>query len=233
MGVLGRFERRLEGLVNGAFAKVFRSEVQPVEIAGTLQRECDNRAAIVGAGRTLVPNDFRVELAPRDYDRLTMYAATLSEELAGMVREHAQENAYSFVGPVTVRLTPADELDTGIFRVSSAALAGASTNRREADREHHPAAQTRLEGRGATYLLSRPVNVLGRGADTDVRIDDPGISRRHAEVRLHADGRASVRDLGSTNGTFVDGQTVRETELHDGDTLRVGNTALVYRRGED
>jgi pSer/pThr/pTyr-binding forkhead associated (FHA) protein len=134
---------------------------------------------------------------------------------------------------VIVRLARADELDTGIFRVSSAALAGAPTNRREADRARPPAAQTRLEGRGATYLLSKPVNVLGRGADTDVRIDDPGISRRHAEVLLHADGRASVRDLGSTNGTFVDEQTVREIELHDGDTLRVGTTALVYRRGED
>ena len=62
MGVMKKFEQRLEGLVNGTFAKVFKSEVQPVEIAGALQRECDNNATIWNRDRTVVPNDFIVEL---------------------------------------------------------------------------------------------------------------------------------------------------------------------------
>ena len=104
MGVLQRFERRLEGMVEGAFARAFRSELQPVEVASAIQREMDDRAAIVAKGRTLVPNDFVVELAETDHERLDVYAESLGVELANLARDYAKEQGYSFVGPV--RMTP-------------------------------------------------------------------------------------------------------------------------------
>ncbi len=98
MGVLKRFEQRLEGLVNGTFAKVFKSEVQPVEIAGALQRECDNNATIWNRDRTVVPNDFIVELSTPDYERLSPYSGQLGDELSGMVRDYAKQQRYTFMG---------------------------------------------------------------------------------------------------------------------------------------
>ena len=94
MGVLQRFERRLEGFVEGAFARVFGGVVQPVEIAAALQREAADKKAIVGAGRVLVPNDYVVELGPSDAERLTEYDAALRRELASMVDEHATEQGW-------------------------------------------------------------------------------------------------------------------------------------------
>ncbi|MGV9574825.1 DUF3662 domain-containing protein, partial [Streptomyces nigra] len=126
MGVLKKFEQRLEGLVNGTFAKVFKSEVQPVEIAGALQRECDNNATIWNRDRTVVPNDFIVELSAPDYERLSPYSGQLGDELAGMVRDYAKQQRYTFMGPIKVHLEKADDLDTGLYRVRSRTLAGST-----------------------------------------------------------------------------------------------------------
>lgn len=127
MGVMKRFEQRLEGLVNGTFAKVFKSEVQPVEIAGALQRECDNNATIWNRERTVVPNDFIVELSAPDYERLSPYSGQLGDELSGLVRDYAKQQRYTFMGPIKVHLEKADDLDTGLYRVRSRTLASSSS----------------------------------------------------------------------------------------------------------
>lgn len=127
MGVLKRFEQRLEGLVNGTFAKVFKSEVQPVEIAGALQRECDNNATIWNRDRTVVPNDFIVELSTPDYERLSPYSGQLGDELAGMVRDYAKQQRYTFMGAIKVHLQKAEDLDTGLYRVRSRTLAASES----------------------------------------------------------------------------------------------------------
>ena len=119
MGVLQRFERRLEGMVEGAFARAFKSELQPVEVASAVQREMDDRAAIVAQGRTLVPNDFVVELAESDHDRLDVYAESLGVELANLARDYAKEQGYSFVGPVRMRFEGVPDMTTGTFRIRS------------------------------------------------------------------------------------------------------------------
>ena len=124
MGVLQRFERRLEGMVEGAFARAFKSELQPVEVASAVQREMDDRAAIVAQGRTLVPNDFVVELAQSDHDRLDVYAESLGVELATLAREYAKEQGYSFVGPVRMRFEGVRDLATGMFRIRSGVIRG-------------------------------------------------------------------------------------------------------------
>lgn len=222
MGLLDRFEQRVDRAVNGAFAKAFKSEVQPVEIAAALQREVDDRAAIVSRGRTVVPNVFTVSLSDEDYERLAVYSDALRAELAGMVREYAAEQGYTFLGPVEASLHLDSHLDTGTVRVRSEARAATSTAA--------PAAtQARLVSASGEYPLRRGVTRLGRGADADVRIDDPGVSRHHAEIILGAQPR--LRDLGSTNGTFVDGNRVTECRIHDGAKVRLGSTTLTFRTG--
>jgi hypothetical protein len=124
VGVLQRFERRLGGMVEGLFARAFKSEVQPVEVAAALQRELDAQAAIVGRDRTLVPNHFAVDLGDHDYERLAPYEKPLTTELAAMVREHADDQRYTFVGGVAVELRHLPSLETGVFHVHSDVVAG-------------------------------------------------------------------------------------------------------------
>jgi hypothetical protein len=124
--VLQRFERRLEGLVEGTFARAFKSELQPVEVASALQREMDERAAIVAQGRTLVPNDFVVELSGSDKERLEVYSDSLGQELSKVAREYASEQEYSFVGPVRIRFEHAEDLKTGRFRIRSGVIRGST-----------------------------------------------------------------------------------------------------------
>ncbi len=229
MGVMDRFERRLDRMVSGVFAKAFKAEVQPVEIAAALQRECDDRAAIVTRDRTMVPNEFSVELGQHDFDRLAMYAEPLGNELAAMVREHAEEQAYQFVGAVSVRFELVDDLETGMFRVLSNAVASGAVpepGRRTAGPAEVSAA---LEVGTSTLALTRRHTVLGRGAESDLRLDDPGISRRHAEIVLSDPPRIS--DLASTNGTFVDGERVTSAELYNGARIGIGTLTLVFRYG--
>lgn len=162
MGVMKKFEQRLEGLVNGTFAKVFKSEVQPVEIAGALQRECDNNATIWNRERTVVPNDFIVELSPHDHERLSPYAGQLGQELAGMVLEYAEAQRYSFLGPLQVNLERADDLDTGLYRVRSRTLAS--------DAPESPAPAYQPPPRSpATARRSRPARAGRRAASRRTR----------------------------------------------------------------
>jgi hypothetical protein len=224
VGVLDRFERRVETLVEGAFAKAFRAHVQPVEIARALERELDDRAAIVGQARTLVPNHFVVELSEEDAERLGAFGEVLAPELATSAREHAAEQHYSFVGPIEVEFTAADDLDTGVFRVRSEVVKG-----------ELPADSTlagaRLEdaSSGNSFPLTAPLVVLGRGAEADLRIEDSGVSRRHAEIRSVGGAEHELTDLGSTNGTFINGNRVARQRLADGDRIELGGVTLTYR----
>ncbi|MET9910911.1 FhaA domain-containing protein [Streptomyces sp. NPDC002144] len=279
MGVLKKFEQRLEGLVNGTFAKVFKSEVQPVEIAGALQRECDNNATIWNRDRTVVPNDFIVELSTPDFERLSPYSGQLGDELAGMVRDYAKQQRYTFMGPIKVHLEKADDLDTGLYRVRSRTLASSTSQQppagpapaapaagRPGGYGYPPAAapagappmpaapppgargsapylqrpatapaaggRTRywIEINGARHQISRPTLVLGRSTEADVRIDDPGVSRRHCEIRTGTP--STIQDLGSTNGIVVDGQHTTRATLRDGSRIVVGSTTIIYRQAE-
>jgi len=229
MGILQRFENRLEQAVSGVFAKAFRSAVQPVELAAALQREVDNSAQILSRNRRLVPNTFVIELSPVDHDRLQPYSQTLVEELRDMLRDHAQEQHYVFAGPVSIEFGREEDLVTGRFRVRSHATAQVSGTAEPPSRRSGRGSAVALQVNGSTHRLTPPGLVVGRGSEADLRINDPGVSRRHAEFRVTG-GRGtptvSVADLGSTNGTLVDGRRVTEEELHDGSTVRVGNTEL-------
>ncbi len=224
MGVLQRFERRLEGLVEGAFAHVFKGAVEPVEVALALQREAGDHRAILGQGRILVPNRYLVELAPDDHARLATYAEPLARELAVMVSEHLGEQGWSTFGKVRVQLEEAPDLHTGVFRVSSSvdavrtgAFPAAATGVRLID------PKTSRE-----YPLRQGTIILGRGEEADLRLPDVGISRRHAQVSYDG-SNAVLTDLGSTNGTLVNGQRVVEVRLNPGDQVQLGGTTVVYQ----
>lgn len=231
MGVLSRFERRLEGLVEGTFAKLFRGGVEPVEVAKALQREAEDKKAI-GATRTLVPNEFVVELGRTDHAKLKPYEAPLGAELAAMVREHAVERRWSFVGPVRVTLEEHGDLDTGMFRVRSAVVEGEPDPIPTIATKGQPRLRM-LTGAGAPNEIPLTTDALtiGRASTSDVRLDDTGVSRRHAEVRREGDDVVLV-DLGSTNGTSVNGRLVERARLTPGDRIELGRTVLVYERDE-
>jgi len=222
--------------VNGAFAKAFRANVEPVEIASHLERELDQSAAIVTRGRTVVPNDFHVELSTHDYDRLVALNVSLAGEFADVVRKHAEQQRYSFTGPVRVELEQNDELATGVFRIRGDMAAQVSTY---SGHEPPPKAIARatafLEVNGIRHPVNAPGLLIGRGQDCDLRIDDPGVSRRHAEVRVSFDTGVpvlTVVDLGSTNGIKVDGHKVDSARIGAGSRITIGNTTMTVVVGD-
>lgn len=325
MGLFDKVEAKLERAVNGAFARAFKSEVQPVEIASAVRRAMDDRAAVAGKGRTFCPNIFQIELSPTDYDRLIPYEDGISDELIAAAEEHAESQRYTPGGPFQMILAESDELETGVFRVRPAKArrttaggyaAGAPQSAAPAPQAAPapaaqppvphvapmpaPGAPVRMDGRdlgsqalpaqpkqaaqakqaaqpkrathdpdvswslddeyaddaalspppwsrgsnladrpwleidGERYPLMGALTVLGRDDQADIILDDPGVSRRHAELRVTTDGPhtvVAVRDLGSTNGTFVNGERITSSHLTNGDQLTVGRTNMTLRTG--
>lgn len=243
MGIFQRFEKRVEGAVNGVFARAFKGDVQPVEIAARLQRELDAEAKLMSRDKKLVPNDFTVELSPHDHDKLAPYAATLTRELGDELRSHAGERGYVFSGPIHIDLALDPHLPTGRFTVSSEAVAAvdASAGPEPPGRPRPGAPTSRgpeqpgtpgslvLEVNGTRHPLQPPGLVIGRGTEADLRINDPGISRRHAEIRVGQDGPGTIDivDLGSTNGITVNGHKVRHAVLGEGSRIEIGSTRML------
>jgi hypothetical protein len=231
---LQKFEQRLEQLVSGAFAKAFRSAVQPVEISAALQRECDNNAQILSRQRRMVPNDFHVELSQADLDRLSPYDSALVTELRAQLEEYAEKQSYVFSGPVTLAFEVADDLTIGRFRVRSRAHASVVSN---ATHTQVRRARAYLEVNGTRHPLQPPGLVVGRGTEADLRINDPGVSRRHIQFTVNESAAAGVaievQDLGSTNGMLVDGHRVASAALHEGSEVKVGRTTLTVRVVEE
>lgn len=239
MGLLERFEDKLDRVVNGAFARAFKAEVQPVEIAAALQREMDDRALQVDRDRTVVPNIFHIELSGHDYDRLSVFKEALESELVTMVTDYGAEQNYAFTGKISVTIAEDDALDTGIFRVRSEAKAAVAAQPHgvpasagsvgAAETAEAPGVHPRLVVDGTAYPLVRAITKIGRGTEADIKIDDPGASRNHCEIVLGQP--VVVRDLNSTNGTYVDGHKVSQIALVDGSEIAIGNTKLIFKSG--
>jgi Protein of unknown function (DUF3662)/FHA domain len=274
VGVLQRFERRLEGMVGLAFARIFKGKVHPAEIAKALTREADEQRSILGEGRVLAPNIYVVRLGQTDFAHLGQWSEQLADELADMVAEHIDGEGYQVFDKVSVRLEQDDDLPTGVFEVSSHVADPARPPMRE---DAFPAATASVgapplpghpplpplpplrgrvpsdtgrqapsftgragsrpgvthvlvvDGPGTRHELSKGRNVIGRGTEADIRLPDTGVSRKHVDVILD-NGTAIAEDLGSTNGTLVNGRRITRQSLADGDVIRIGHSVLVYRQ---
>src|SRR5438067_3879449 len=213
---LQQFERRLERLVEGAFAKAFRSGLQPVELGRRLSREMDLQRT-VGVHGLIAPNQFKVAVSPADAESFSSFSEALVRELSEAVREHARDEGYHFVGPVQVELAPDPSLGQGEFLVASAIVAGPGG---------HAAGSLYLPDGSRVAIGDEPVAIGGQ-AECDVVVEDTNVSRRHAEVRRQGEDYVFV-DLGSTNGSKVNGTRVKQQALTDGDEITLGKTLLRF-----
>lgn len=215
MGILDSVERGLERAVNGAFARTFRSGVQPVEIASALKRELDIGAVIVDRDRVLAPNRFAVRVSQKDADRLLAIGDTLEQELRGVVMKHARKQNYQLLGDADVEIRPDDSLTSGVLEIDATRVEG-SVNWVAV-----------VEVDGARHELGHGVTTVGRGSDCEIRITDNAASRKHLQIIW--DGSAGLaKDLGSTNGSKINGQRFREAALAPGSVITIGQTALRF-----
>lgn len=287
MGKAQRFERRLQGMVGDAFARVFGGSVVPQEVAQALQREADDNARPLAGGRVLAPNRYTVRLGATDYDRLAGDEQRVIRMLKACIQSHLVEQGWDAYGHLVVTLKRSETLHTGQFRTSSSVDPDTPQPRRAGDRAmtqqpapdygqagydfsgsryaqdgYQPGYQSYAEsygqydgaepgysgytpanegsyprfsasltlddGSNRYYQLTEGATVVGRGQDAQFRLPDTGVSRRHVQITW--DGRtAMLADLGSTNGTTVNGTPVQSWQLVDGDVIRVGQSRLVFR----
>lgn len=212
---LQQFEQRLERLVEGAFAKAFRGELQPIELGRKLTREMDLYRSLSVRG-LIAPNCFEIALAVDDYDRFDNFVNVLASELVDAAREHARSEDYAFLGPVEVTIAADPNMAKGAFSINATFLEG---------EESAPASI--VLGDDSRIPIGDETLTIGRLPDCEIPINDPNASRRHAQVRRDGDV-VYLLDLGSTNGTKVNGSPVRQHRLEDGDVITIGTTTLRF-----
>ena len=216
-------EKRLERLVEGAFARAFRTDLRPIELGRRVVREIDAHLTLGVKGERVAPNHIRIRLNAADYERFRPFAEALAAELADAVEEHVAEERYTVKGPPLVELVVDAKQREGQFDVKTSVAA--------APRVPGPAAWLQLpDGKTIPVPEDDPVSI-GRMPDCDIVINDSNVSRIHAEVRV-VDGRATLLDLKSLNGTRLNGRGVPPDTfglpLSDGDEVQIGNTTLRF-----
>ena len=251
MSVLRNLESKIAGLVEGTFSRAFRSEVRPVEIARKLAREMEEHKSI-SLSRTYVPNEYRVYLSPSDRERFRDYEEALASELSGYLLEHARREQLALMSRPVVTFETDDLLGLGEFGIQTRAIrpehvdeeveappaeeSGRTMIYSTAGRVAEPL-EERARARQQTALLITDGKrlvvgpggaTIGRSRQCDVMLDDPNISRTHAEVRPRG-GSWVVTDLGSTNGSRLNGRRLDTSEvLKPGDELELGTSRLTF-----
>ncbi len=212
---LEQFERRLERLVEGAFAKAFRGQLQPVELGRRLTREMDLHRA-VGVRGVIAPNHFDIYLATADFERFESFGDVLNRELVEAVREHATGERYLFLGPIEIVIHEDPDLSVSTFAIESAVA-----------EEEGATKDWLVLPDGQRVGITDEAVTIGRLPECAVVLEDANVSRRHAQLRREGKSVVLV-DLGSTNGTKVNGVVVRERRLAPGDTITVGTTTMRF-----
>ena len=217
MGLKG-FERRLEHAVEGVFSRVFKSGVRPIEIGRKLTRAMDDDRTVDVRGRTVAPNSFTVAISPDDHDQFADIADSLARELGDAAREHARDEGYVFLGPVDVELVVDAAQRTGTFSIEARLREGVGVG----------GAGSLVLPDGSRFVLRDQTVSIGRLPECEITLVDPNVSRNHAEIQARADGWWLV-DLGSTNGSQVNGVPISERLLREGDELGFGNIRLTFQ----
>ncbi len=213
--------------MEGLFAKTFRSGLQPVELAKRILKEMEARRT-VGVRDTWAPNDFVFTLAPGDAVRFEQAETVMAAELEQVVRDGAAERGWGLVGPAHVAFEVGERLKKGEFRCDAQFVEG--TERVEPTKASGASLVIADGQERRTVPLHATIVTIGRLPECEVVLRDPGASRRHAQIREQA-GVYTLTDLGSTNGTTLNGQTVQTRELAEGDRIQIGNTILEFRVG--
>jgi hypothetical protein len=212
---LQQFEQRLERLVEGAFAKALKGELQPVELGRRLTREMDLQRSVAVRG-IVAPNSFHVILSSQDFDRFGGFVEVLAQELVDAAREHARAEKYAFIGPVEVAIERRTDVPKSTFHVIAAVIEG-----------DDPAVGSLILPDGRRIDIGEDPVTIGRLADCAIVIEDASASRRHAQIRRDGDVAVLI-DLGSTNGTKLNGAPVRQHRLENGDIITIGTTAFRF-----
>jgi len=251
MSVLRNLESKLAGLVEGTFSRAFKSEVRPVEIARKLAREMDEHK-VQSLSRVYAPNEYAVWLSPDDRAQFEGYEEELASELAGYLLEHARRERIALVTQPQITFKTDERLRLGEFGIQARLV------RPPAHEEEHPSqgdeghtmvysvsdrvseplrepdprrGSARLKAEGRTVVVGPAGAVLGRSRDCDVVLNDPNVSRHHAEVRPSG-GSWIVNDLGSTNGIKLNGRKIRGPEsLKRGDVIELGTSRVTFDLG--
>ena len=254
MGFWTGLENGIEKAIRTAFTTGSRKRVEAVEIASALRRELDQECFTIPAGRTMAPNVFTVQFSDDDFPRAQEWGTQLAEELCDVVIRHARSQAYTLQGAVRVSFTRDPDLDAGDFRIDSTAERTDASPQRSGSspgaataRAPRPPAPSRdavpyddaeppvvrqvpvIEVAGERFSLNAARVSVGRSAEADITVEDSGVSRKHLEI-VRQGGHHLAVDLGSTNGSYVDGERVHgRTELVDGSVITLGRTRLVFR----
>lgn len=225
MGVFDRFEKAVEQGVNAPFSKMFKSKVKAVDIASEIRNAMEDHASPLAGGQTVVPNEYDVCLSNADLEAIqNSNSQVLASELELEVTRHAKEQNYSFIGPVSITFSVDPAQTTGIITVNALTKRGPAAPVTTAQASpQHPIID--IEGR--QWLLTEPVTVIGRGSEADIVINDSGVSRRHLELRITPTGVIAT-DLGSTNGTYIEGHRIDAATLLDGNEVTIGRTHIIF-----
>jgi Protein of unknown function (DUF3662)/FHA domain len=227
------FERRLGGLVEGLFSKTFRSGVQPVEIAKRVVRAMDDGKQ-VAVNEVWAPNHFEISLSNEDAPKFQQIETALVAELKTVILENAGERGWGLVGPPEVEMFVDQKMRRGDLDVEGTLVQGEQPVAAPATPASVPAKRAQLrvreDGTERAVPVDKELLTIGRLSECDIVINDTGASRRHAQIRT-VDGVSTLTDLGSTNGTKVNGREVQSTALSDGDRITVGATQIDYRSG--
>jgi hypothetical protein len=248
MSVLRSLESKLAGLVEGTFSRAFKSEVRPVEIARKLTREMDEHR-VQSLSRTYAPNEYAVWLSPDDRKQFEGYEDELKRELSGYLLEHARRERISLATRPQIEFRTDDRLRLGEFGIQARLVRAperVEDQPSQGDHGHtmvytvsdrlaeplrepdHRRGTARLNVGGRAEPLGSGGAVIGRSREADVVIEDPNVSRRHAEVRPSG-GSWIVRDLGSTNGVKVNGRRIQGPQsLKPGDTIELGTARVTF-----
>jgi Protein of unknown function (DUF3662)/FHA domain len=257
MSVLRSIEHRIESIVEGVFGRAFRTHVQPVELARKLAKEMDE-AKSVSVSRVYVPNEYTLYLCPSDREQFSSYEDSLLTELSDYLSEHARREGYALLSTPRVLIEEDEDLSVGEFGIATRMVqpdrpraptppevvpqaapsetkiyrppvteAVSAEVAEEEDLAHTPSAV--LVG-GTRHELDDRAVVIGRSRDCDITVDDPNVSRKHAEIR-HEDGAYWIADLGSTNGVLVNGKRMERAKLEPDDEILLGTTVVRFERG--
>ena len=254
--MLRNIEQKIESLFEGVFGRAFRTHVQPVELARKLAKEMDDHR-MVSVSRVYAPNEYSVFLSPNDREQFSSYEDSLVNELQEYLGEHAKREAYVLLSSPKIIMNTDEDLEVGEFGIATRMVQPEPGQGPQAEPipEAHPGATmiyrpqgpatqaatpeelgvtpqvVTLDADGKQHRIEKDSTVIGRSKECDIRLADPNVSRRHAEVRQEG-ATYWILDLGSTNGLTVNGRRQQRAQLEHEDRITVGSTELVFRRSD-